>query len=205
MPLTGIALLPSANLTGRLIDFQRRHADRIGGPRLGTAVNLPHVSIIQCPFSSLMPAEAILQEIVSVAAWDPRTVMTDFGYQPVGWLFAHVAREPWMFGLQEVCRARTEAYLAADEIDRSKDFSGYTPLEKQQYLSTGYRYMGEPYAPHFTVGRTLGDACAADPVMARDYRESLEGTPVVFDRIAVYRAGEHGAFAQALAVLPLPA
>jgi len=50
MDLYGLALVPCLSDIAAIIDFQHRARRLIGGPVLSTETNLPHVSILQCPF-----------------------------------------------------------------------------------------------------------------------------------------------------------
>lgn len=74
--------------------------------------------------------------------------------------------------------------------------AAFTEGERASYARYGYRYTGEAYAPHITLGCTDEDA-AQELVRVAGERSSVPGS-WIFDRLSFYVMGEHGAHAQTL-------
>jgi hypothetical protein len=152
--IAGVAVLPQAEDAQPLVEFRTTH-DEIEGPSLGMTEHPPHTSILQCPFREDTPWDACLRRIRSALSprRDCQMSMTEIAYQPVGWLFLNLAPDAWLRELQEVSLEVLAQYIAIDAIDTDKDISGYTSTERDSYLRYGYRYVGESFLPHITIGR----------------------------------------------------
>jgi 2'-5' RNA ligase len=203
MNLTGIAVLPDDEFADVLIEFQSRHSSLVDGPVLGRSSNLPHVSILQCPYTDELPSERILSELARVARKHNHLTidLQRVRYQPVGWLFLGVARTEWLDAVHDCGLGITEPYIDRGAIDLTKDMSGYSELEYLNYTRYGYRYIGRAYQPHFTLGRidrTAYEQTALDGAFDAFLEENGISSPRA-DRLVVYRAGLHGALDTVLA------
>lgn len=202
MSLMGVAALPSDEFMGAVADFQARHRDAIHGPRLGLDTNLPHVSVVQCPFASDIDGQEVLASIASggIGGDVPDLRPVRVAYYPPGWLFLEVFRSEWLVCAQGRALAATERFIDEAHIDRAKDLGAYTPLERSNYLRYGYRYVGEAFHPHVTLGRVEEHV---NQSLVEELSESF-GVEVGYherpvDRLAFYRAGESGALVEVLA------
>ncbi|MFF7339439.1 hypothetical protein ACFZAT_19095 [Streptomyces sp. NPDC008163] len=94
-----------------------------------------------------------------------------------------------------------EPHLDRAAFDTAQDMSHFTDAERASYARFGYRYTGEAYTPHLTLGRTDEETALA---LARSGpgRTAVPRT-WLFDRLSCYLMGEHGAHARTLAVRPL--
>ena len=200
----GLALLPDEEMTGRLIALQGRHEEELGGPALGVKKNLPHVSILQCPFVEERLTEALLEELREMVEQSaPAAVLSHVSYQPVGWVFANLVRDPWMSRLQADALSLLEPFIDGGRIDTSKDFTGYSKQEVAYYSRYGYRYLFEEFRPHFTIGRTRSGSTGVSAELQKDFLKHFAGSEVRFRKLAFYQAGNHGAFARPLAEVGL--
>jgi len=202
----GIAALPGAEFAQSVVDFQGRYRHVIEGPRLGLVTNLPHVSLLQCPLDSSIDGEEVLTSVVSDDhdAGRGSLLPVRVSYYPVGWLFLDVAKTDWLDALHNRALAAAAASIDASKIDRSKSLTGYTPLQRANYLRYGYRYVGAAFHPHLTLGRV------AEGLPSETFIELTElfGLEVGYaeqrvERLVFYRAGEYGALAEVLAELIL--
>lgn len=205
MELFGVALLPD-NVTRRtFVDFRERHRAYIGGPKLGMDTNLPHMSILQCPYFPDAPYSNALDtiiETVSLRAMKARFASLE--YQHVGWAFADVRHDAWMTTLQEACLEATLPFIDTDAIDTDASFLGYTAAEKQNYLTYGYRYVGASFRPHITLGRSLDDTSVTLPLaLTEAFRSELSGSELMLNELVFYRAGEFGALAEIIETVTL--
>ncbi|GAB2461069.1 hypothetical protein GCM10027162_65390 [Streptomyces incanus] len=203
----GVALLPRADHLRAAVRLQ----SDIGGevrlqPPLHPDGNLPHVTLFQGPFEdTLDPAEAL--ELIGTAAAESglhgevSLSTTGVVYQPTGWLFLALERPPLLEALQEAAVAALDRHLDRASFDGDKDVSRFTDAERASYERYGYRYTGEAYAPHVTLGRTEEETALELVRTARD-RVDLP-KKWVFDRLSFYVMGEHGAHAETLLERPL--
>ncbi|MBT3153854.1 2'-5' RNA ligase family protein [Streptomyces sp. CHD11] len=203
----GVALLPRADHLRAAVRLQ---AD-IGGevrlqPPLHPDGNLPHVTLFQGPFeNTLVPQEAL--ELIGTAAFDSglhgEVPLSSTGvvYQPTGWLFLALERPPLLEALQKAALTALDRHLDRASFDGDKDVSRFTGAERASYERYGYRYTGEAYAPHMTLGRTEEETALELVRSARD-RVDLP-KEWVFDRLSFYVMGQHGAHAETLLERPL--
>lgn len=201
MHLYGFALLPSVAVQQEVIDFQQRHLDELNGPVLGLDTNLPHTSVLQHPYVQGVDYAPYLglAESAIEATW------TDCYYQPVGWLFAGVQSNPAMRRLQDRLLEATKRHIDTTQIDQRADLSKLTKLEAQNYQAYGYRYVGDAYRPHVTIGRASDDRGDLSPELKRDFQKTFSGKSFSYDRIAFYEAGEFGSLKRVVYVRALPA
>nr|WSX74363.1 hypothetical protein OH826_11070 [Streptomyces sp. NBC_00899]WSX79572.1 hypothetical protein OH826_40435 [Streptomyces sp. NBC_00899] len=196
----GIALLPRSDHQRSAIRVQREVAGDDGlQPMLTSRGNLPHATVYQGPFlDSVVPGREL--DRIRTALTLPREIRLTFTgivHQPVGWVFLSLERPPLLEKLQEVVLGALAPHLDRRAFGESEDTSGYADGERASHARYGYRYTGEAYAPHITLGRT-GEDAARSLVRAADARASVPGS-WVFDRLSFYVMGEHGAHAQTLA------
>jgi len=208
MNLFGLALVPCSADIAAIVDFRRRAGHLIAGPMLGSTINLPHVSILQCPFQEEALTQPLLDSIAEswFAKRNCSTVVGQFGslhYQPVEWVFGMIVPipmsadiSPWCADLQKLALDRMERFIDTTQIDTTRDTSQYTSCEREAYLRYGYRYVGDTFCPHVTLGRTVGNPSSLCPELLCIYDESLAERHLTFDQLVFYRAGEYGVLAE---------
>ncbi|MFF7263605.1 2'-5' RNA ligase family protein [Streptomyces sp. NPDC008159] len=205
----GVALLPRADHLRAAVRLQKD----VGGdvalePPLHPDGNLPHVTVFQGPFTdSLDPAEALKSIGTSAAGAGLRgeVALCSEGvvYQPTGWLFLALERPSLIEDLQKTALATLAPHLDRAAFDGTKDLSRFTDDERASFKKYGYRYTGDAYAPHMTLGRT-SENVALDLVRTASQRVALP-KEWVFDRLSLYVMGQHGAHAETLFDRPLDA
>ena len=122
-------------------------------------------------------------------------------YQPVGWLFAPVSRTSSLLEIQHRVVHRVDPLLDRASMKATGELRGYSDDEKASYLRHGYRYVGAPFKPHFTLGRTNHDRLVLSRECLSYYDLHLAGRTVSFEHLVAYRAGEHGSLAEVLEFL----
>ena len=189
MRLYGFALLPQKWIQEQFVAFQNRYRDEIGGPVLGMDTNLPHTSILQCPYREDVCYDEYLQlaESAIESAWG------EAYYQPSGWLFARVHRTSEMKRLHHALFEETKNLIDVSQIDQTRDLSGLNELEQRNYKSYGYRYLGSEYRPHVTLGRAHEGTTYIPLQLAQAFHKQFTGRTLRYDRIVFYEAGEYGA------------
>ena len=100
----------------------------------------------------------------------------------------------------EAVRA-VDAWIDRRTIDPGLDVSQYTEVERQSYYQYGYRYTGDAFMPHITLGHT--DDASAKLLVQRPVGRRFDTDRWIFDRVTFYEMGEHGAHSRVLADAPL--
>ncbi|MEC4019495.1 hypothetical protein [Streptomyces sp. H27-D2] len=152
----GVALLPCADQMRSAIRVQQELAgEHELQPPLAMDGNLPHATVFQGPFVDSLAPERELAGIVGSVSLpkEIRLASTGVVYQPTGWVFLALERTPLLDTLQSAVLAALAPHLDRDAFDTSKDTSRFTESERASYARYGYRYTGDAYAPHITLGR----------------------------------------------------
>lgn len=189
MKLYGFALLPTEEIQMELIAFQRRHPTSIAGPRLGLSENLPHTSILQCPYLPNLD----YSEFLEFAPDCVESEFTSFFLQPIGWLFAGIRKTDKLQQIQNELFDATKHLIDRTQIAPTSDLSGLPNLECENYLAYGYRYIGEAFLPHVTIGTTRSSTRQPREEAVSDFDRTFAGRKVVYDRAVFYEAGGYGA------------
>jgi hypothetical protein len=192
MSLYGFALLPKKEVQEKIISFRKKYSDVFFGPMLSLSENLPHVSILQCPFFVNMPVKSIIK-MANENLHPPITLKWEnLIYQPVGWVFANIYKTPSLSALQMFLLENCEKYIDYSMIDQHNPLKGYNEREKEYYLKYGYRYIGDEYKPHVTIGR-IDESTQIPENAVLDFKTTFSESEIEFDRIAYYEAGKFGA------------
>lgn len=205
MELYGIALLPEPEMRQKIVDFRDRNKVHVGGPKLGMDTNLPHMTILQCPYFPNAPHGDALRRVVDrLSLGVSKSNFTSVEYQRVGWVFADIASEPWLTELHSACLRETHQFIDLQQINAGEDFTGYNADEQQNYLDYGYRYVGPSFRPHVTLGRSISSEAASLPLeLIEAFRGDLGGATVTFNELVFYRAGDYGVLTEVLETVSL--
>ena len=83
--------------------------------------------------------------------------------------------------------------------EHQKDMSGYTASEILNYQKYGYRYIGQDFYPHFTLGQT-GDCLTS--IALDKWIQSIPTQQLNisgrFVRLTLYRVGSHGSHSESV-------
>jgi hypothetical protein len=199
--LVGVALLPDAETTNDLVAFSRRWAGEIDPPVLGKLTNLPHVSIYQLPVRGPQEFADTLRGYSCDAVGS--AVFGALRYQPVTWLFADVQRRPVMLHMQREIVERVSHLLDTSQLRPDDELAGYSADERDHYLRYGYRYIGESFRPHITLGRSRTDSLSLPVECLEEYRSVFEGRTINFGELVAYEAGAFGNLQRVLVSLEI--
>lgn len=202
MSLYGLALIPSDEVLDRVIDFRFKagEQDWVSGPMLGLSSNLPHVTVLQCPLSLEVLTEDLLCEVLSVSGVlgdGCRGRFMGLYEQNPGWCFMGVEASSECGDLQRVALSALEGKILLDEVIWDGSEVLWSESERFNYSSWGYRYMGNDFVPHVTLGRFDGIRPLARGIVPSKglltlFDEELAGIEFNFSRAVFYRAGEFG-------------
>jgi 2'-5' RNA ligase len=192
----GIAILPSAMCRSRIIEAQRNLLSQIKiEPELNHSYNHPHVTLVQGRFSAVDPVVSAAKAVAEVITrFDSQLslVFTKIEYQERGWLFASIERSSELRLLHDVAFARCAPFLIVAEDDLAKDVWNYTQLERLNFKRFGYRYIGEAFYPHITLGKDRTMTPEALKAIGEQHFRSTLGIHDAAEAVTVYEMGAHG-------------
>jgi hypothetical protein len=198
MKLYGVALLPDAHTTRDMVRFQNRNIAAFGSLKLGTHTNIPHLSVLQCPFNASSLTHRSLEQLVR--RWRPAPkrqtfagVLEELYYQPRGWQFARVDLLGWGGTLQKIALQHLGSEIDFSELKKAPPSDEYSHAERANYLRYGYRYVGDEFRPHITLGRDLSGKKRIDGTVADEFDRLFRGHDFRFVEAVYYEAGVHGA------------
>ncbi|NET05320.1 MAG: hypothetical protein F6K16_11500 [Symploca sp. SIO2B6] len=175
-------------------------------PILGKDTNLPHMTLLQGRFSDLAKVYQSIHDLRNY--WEqkylqqPEVFSFDWlkcVYKPPGWYF--LQPHPHTIGDvgHQFCFNALKDTMILLDSECQKDMFGYTPSEALNYQKYGYRYIGQDFYPHFTLGQT-GDrlnSIALDTWMKLVPTQQLNISGR-FVRLTLYRVGSYGSHRESL-------
>lgn len=206
----GIAMIPDDATIQKIVTLQQQVAGVCSlQPILGKDTNLPHMTLLQGRFSDLAQVYRSINDLrnyLQQTYVQQPEVFTfhwlECVYKPPGWYF--LVPHPHTIGdlahqfcfnalKDEMFILESDGTIVPAGSDRQKDMSGYTPSEALNYQKYGYRYIGQDFYPHFTLGQT-GDclnSIALDKWMQSIPTQQLNISGK-FVRLTLYQIGNHG-------------
>lgn len=190
----GIGLLPSAADMQRIIACQKQIAQI---EQLSFLLNdtdcLPHLSLIHIcgadAAAARRSAEQGFEKLIGTLPIDGGIV--GHVYVSHGWYFCDVERDEKLMGFHQRAFDMAAPYLQAGS-KTDKDISHYSEHEKKMYSQYGYRFIGQSFAPHVTLGRTFQKSRSPRHAeIVALCQNQLWGT-IRFDRLAMFDVGENG-------------
>jgi hypothetical protein len=210
MSLFGLAALPSDDISHRIVSFRKFVEERrlVSGPSLGVNINIPHLTILQSPFKESDLTPSLLEEIVFNAGLEGNGLRGRFMglyEQTRGWCFMGVDCSSWGVALQDASLNLLKDSVIREAIswDGSEDL--WKNSERENQMLWGYRYLGEDFIPHITLGRFDGiDGSVPSGKLLELFESEFGGIGFEFSRLVFYRAGEFGVLNSVLAEIELP-
>lgn len=204
----GVGLIPDAHTCATLVGIRSMLTDYgVTGPLLGIDTNLPHVSLFQGEFSHAFEPWRVLEALQSyVRSSEVRMSMSwrCVTYYPVDWLFLLCDVTEELREAQRVVLDELEPHLLEDTIDSSRRLNGLTAAERESYSRYGYRYVGDAFLPHVTLGRVTEER--ASRAVAAAQAAVVAGrlsAPSRLGSATVYMMGPDGAHESTVHEVPL--
>lgn len=203
----GIALIPDPISCNAVIQLQQQIFCATLQPRLGLDHNLPHMTLLQGRFRDEQALRQFMEQLQCYLQQIERQQPQFLSFQKLQctyksphWYFLRPIHIQFNLNWQEIhqfCFENLKENLLLTESDRQKDLTGYTEAEKLNYLQYGYRYIGQDFDPHFTLGQTK-DRDAV--IQLNEWISSSPRLPIKgkFERVTLYSVGSYGSHDQAL-------
>ena len=201
----GLALVPNRHFRKKFIALQERCRSQVTlVPRLGEDENLPHLTLLQGWFAAAAPFDRViknLQKTLRQAGFLPKLKLIDIRYNEPGWYFLLVEKEQWLAELQRHSLKLLLKHAQPAPVGHERATERYTPLELENDRKYGYRFIGDAFLPHITLGRTeSGQEAGLEALLPDLWDESGINSEQGIESIAIYAVGEHGAYRASLCI-----
>jgi 2'-5' RNA ligase len=199
----GIAFIPDAETINTIIEFQQQISLFYPlKPLLGTDTNLPHITLLQGRFKEPINWLELLSELRDYChnqLFPLQVQLTELKYQSPNWLFLNFSPNLLLTETHKFTFDRLKSRMLLTELDRQKDTTGYTQLEKINYDQYGYRYIETAFCPHITLG-TISSRFSTKDRQKINYlfQSLLRNLIATITRVTVYQLGEYGNHARSL-------
>lgn len=202
----GIGIVLEQRFTDRLIELQSEVCSIFGlFPRQNSTTALPHITLLQAPGEVDLGEGDRLERCLKnalPAQCDTSVSLTDIFYKPQGWYFLRVRRDEWLVRCHEAAVREFEPNLLCASKSL-KDMNGYSASERDNYARYGYRYIGNEWLPHVTIGRTNDGQVAREATLFDYYSQRLLPAKSAAAVIAVYEIGPNGSYSRSVKELRL--
>lgn len=201
----GIALIPDAETIKTIIEFQQQISLLLSyplEPLLGTDANLPHITLLQGRFKEPINWQLLLSQLSDYChaqSLPLQIQLTELKYQYPNWLFLNFSFHLLLKKVHKFVFEQLKSSMFLTEVDRKKDTSGYTQLEKLNYDRYGYRYIEATFCPHITLGKIPSQLLEKNRQRI-NYLFTLLLSDLVaqLNRLTVYQLGRCGSHAFSL-------
>jgi len=204
--MAGLALVPTVDEVRSLVRLQSVLSQHVRlAPVLGHPANMPHLTLVQGEFGDRVNFELILhtlREHHSAERFD-RLKYDSIVIKEPSWLFLLTSRIAGLRGLHDRAFELSKPHLKPPPLQERKP--DYSEPEWARYVEWGYRYIGDSFLPHVTLGKmTSPREPLTGPILGNAFADFVaRGNTFTPAAITAYRAGEFGSYAETLAWLAL--
>ncbi|MGF1540411.1 MAG: hypothetical protein ACFCU5_08160 [Pleurocapsa sp.] len=204
----GVAFIPDAETINTIIEFQQQISLFYPlKPVLGKDTNLPHITLLQGRFQEPINWLKLLSELRDYCqnqSFSLQVQLAELKYQSPDWLFLNFSRNLSLTATHKFIFERLKSNMFLTEIERQKDTTGYTQIEKINYFQYGYRYIEAAFCPHITLGKICYQSLEKNKLkINKIFRLLLLDLIATFSYVTVYELGEYGSHARSLYELHL--
>ena len=189
----GFALIAEKKFVDQIVALECEFHDKAGfSDHLGTVNNLPHTTLFQGEMRDAINYREIAEHIASeyVKLSKSRTLrFTKIKYVPLGWYFLICKKSKALSTLHFQVLSRVEPYIVLPET-RLEATSDLPEVQREALLHYNYRYAGEAFYPHVTIGRSE----AKNDMVLNEMNNALNQVDLSprVDRVTVYKMGVNG-------------
>jgi hypothetical protein len=200
----GVALLPITDDIVALVRAQSALA-QIGSlsPALTPIRNLPHISLLQTEVPDNWDGADVVVKLAEALAIPIESLTSETVFvQKPDWLFLGIRKTQTLVELQQLaCRLMQDWLHPPTAL--GPHFASYSNAEKKSYAAYGYRYIGEAFLPHVTLGRMPHSFVTFEAEGRRLLQIGEIPAHVKPGALTVYAVGANGAHADTLACASL--
>lgn len=203
----GIAMIPDLETMNAVITLQKTLLPLYSlSPLLGTQHNLPHITLLQGRFQNNPNWTSLLSDLHNYCRQQQHSLefqTTGLKYQPPDWLFLKIAQNMMFHAAQQFIFERLKDLMFLTHEDLLKDISSYSLLERENYLKYGYRYLGDAFHPHITLGRISQNHQSRNGIIFNNPNIVNPQISGLIQTISLYEMGENGSHANTLYALDI--
>lgn len=179
-----IALLPSKKVQKQIVAFTKKHQDYFSDGFLNMRNNRPHVTLLKTAFKADTDLNALLNLIVE----DNKNTLPSGVLQglKVNYrsLIAGFSNDKNITNLHNIILPHVKPLVDKTGI-KNKKFVGPTVDEIESYFKYGYRYTGDKFFSHLTLGRLGCDDIPYE--LEKEFEKIFLGKEIEFNRIVICR------------------
>jgi len=197
----GFALITADPFFSKVIEIENEVHEICGfKDKLGREHNLPHTTLFQGAFADETDYQNIAKKIKYYMNEINSSWSLNFDcvqYVPEGWYFYNCIRTENIFLLHNyvIKQCEKDIVLKPERLDR--ELGKLTDSQKKGIINYGYRYAGEAFKPHITLGRrSEGFSEQTMQILEGKFKDIPAEQQI--DRITVYRMGPNGTHAETL-------
>lgn len=204
MKLYGLALIPNKEFINTLVKWRETHNLDILPPSLGRNINIPHTTILQCPFDSDKLDFSVLKKIKNdiLTKIKPNKVKSIY-IQPKNWLFLDYYSDTLWNEIQNIALSYLEKKILVSTISIKQKYDGYSELEIYNYKRYGYRYIDKSFRPHITLGQVKQEKKILSKDLVHSFNLKIKNKKFEFTDLVFYEAGTKGALVKIIEKIPL--
>lgn len=199
---SGIALIPDQTGLRELVRLQQAvRAIEPLQPILSEAEYLPHITLLQG--NSILPLGSVdLLETLATAisTMQFQLSVASVSYVRRGWYFLDVQPIQQLRLLHDFTFQACQDRLIPPSSIEPTALEGYTASHVDNYMKFGYRYVGDDYRPHVTIGRTRDKHVSRNDVeLQAAISAAVETLRFSISTVTSYRMGVNGGHLETLA------
>ena len=154
--------------------------------------NEPHLTLLQIygpNLSQAMTATKCLTSSLDATALD----MKGISFVKPAWWFLDIELSPDLRNMHTALFNMLGAELSGPVSPDQNRISHFTPLERKNFLNYGYRFIGDAYNPHVTLGRSpTPDIDEKSILDALDANLKSMPSVLTFNKVLLFSLGQNG-------------
>ena len=202
----GIALIPDQSCLRELVRLQQAvRAIEPLQPILGEAEYLPHITLLQGDSAQPLGSIDLLETLAAtILTMQFQLSVTAVSYVRRGWYFLDVQPIQQLRLLHDMVFRACKDRLIPPSSFEATALAGYTYSHVDNFMKFGYRYIGDDYRPHVTIGRTRDKHISRNDVeLQAALSAAVETLRFSISTVTSYRMGVNGGHLETLASIPV--
>lgn len=179
-----VALLPDKKTQKALAKLTKANMEFLATPPLNMRNNKPHVTLLKTAFKPTTNLNEILEKVSSEVKNQPPSGILQGLKLNYSNLIATFSNDSSIVNMHNILLPHVKPLVDKRGI-KNKKFVGLTVEEVESYFKYGYKYTGDKYFSHLTLGRSKNQEIPYE--IEKEYEERLLGQEVIFNRIVICR------------------
>jgi 2'-5' RNA ligase len=196
----GFAIITEDRFVNRIVALEHEFHDKAHFfNTLGLVRNLPHITLFQGEMKEDINYFEIADYIADKSAklFISRNLrFKDIKYVPHGWYFLMCKKSKELFTLHNLVLNKVKSFVVLPD-DRMERITEEMPIVQREAIREyNYRYAGEAFCPHITIGRS--DSKNEMILDEMNFAITQIDKVALVDRITVYKMGANGTHEETL-------